>query len=81
MGEGEQFIASAIPAFLAETRRSLLVENVAMLYMGIPISLNIEIVLNPGGVDTENFCKKMMCILERALKKVDYNFLPRYVSG
>jgi len=26
-GEGESFVASAIPAFLAETRRSLLVEN------------------------------------------------------
>ncbi len=48
---------------------SLQVENVAMLYMGIPISLNIELVLNPYDVNTENFCKKMMCILERALKK------------
>ncbi len=48
---------------------SLQVENVATLYMGIPISLNIEIVLNPGGVDTENFCRKMMCLMDRALKK------------
>jgi len=45
------------------------VENIAMLYMGIPISLNIELVLNPDGVDTENFCKKMMCMLERVLQK------------
>ena len=48
---------------------SLQVENVAMLYMGIPISLNIEIVLNPAGVDTQNFCKRMMCLLERTMKK------------
>ncbi len=27
MGEGENFVASAIPAFLAETRRALLIEN------------------------------------------------------
>ncbi len=50
---------------------SLQVENVATLYMGIPISLNIELILSPDGVNTENFCKKMMCILERALKKSD----------
>ena len=48
---------------------SLQVENVATLYMGIPISLNIELVLNPSGVNTENFCRRMMSILERALKK------------
>jgi Transcriptional regulator len=48
---------------------SIQVENVAMLYMGIPISLNIELILNPYGVNTDNFCKRMMCLLERALKK------------
>ncbi len=48
---------------------SLQVENVATLYMGIPISLNIELILNPYGVNTENFCKRMMCLLERALRK------------
>jgi AcrR family transcriptional regulator len=48
---------------------ALQVENVATLYMGIPISLNIELVLNPLGVNTENFCKRMMCLLERALRK------------
>ncbi len=52
-----------------EWDNSLQVENVATLYMGIPISLNIELILNPYGVNTENFCKRMMCILERAMKK------------
>lgn len=45
------------------------VENVAMLYMGIPITLNIEMVLNPGGVNTDNFCKNMMSLVKRALEK------------
>lgn len=48
---------------------SLQVDSVAAIYMGIPISLNIELVLNPGGVNTENFCKRMMGVLERALRK------------
>ena len=45
------------------------VENVASLYLGIPITLNIELVLNPQEVQTENFCKRMICLLERILKK------------
>lgn len=52
-----------------EWDNSIQVENVAVLYMGIPISLSIELVLNPYGVNTENFCKRMMCLIERALKK------------
>ncbi len=47
----------------------LRVENVAMLYMGIPISLNIELVLSINGVNTENFCKRMECLLKRILEK------------
>lgn len=47
---------------------SLKVDNVTTLYMGIPISLNIELVLNPDGVNTENFCKKMITVLGRAMK-------------
>ncbi len=48
---------------------NLHVENIAMLYMGIPISLNIELVLNPDALNTDNFCKKMMCLLRRVLEK------------
>jgi AcrR family transcriptional regulator len=47
----------------------LRVENVAMLYMGIPITLNIELVLNPQGVQTENFCQRMKGLLDRVLNK------------
>lgn len=45
------------------------VENVTMLYMGIPITLNIEMVLNPNWIKTENFCRKMMALLTRVLEK------------
>lgn len=47
----------------------LTVENAATLYMGIPITLNIEMILNPSSVQTKNFCKKMLCLITRTLKK------------
>jgi AcrR family transcriptional regulator len=40
--------------------KSLNVENVATLYMGIPISLNIEMILEPGIVKQEKFCERMI---------------------
>ncbi|GAB4294080.1 MAG: TetR/AcrR family transcriptional regulator [Marinilabiliales bacterium] len=48
---------------------SIPVENVAMLYMGIPVSLNIELVLNGGNFHIDNFCKKMMFLMLRILNK------------
>lgn len=47
----------------------LRVENVAMLYMGIPISLNIELALSSDGINAENFCKRMEGLLKRVLEK------------
>ncbi len=47
----------------------LSIEDVAMLYMGIPISLNIELVLNRNNVNTKNFCKNMEYLLNRVLEK------------
>ncbi|MGV6844974.1 MAG: TetR/AcrR family transcriptional regulator [Lutibacter sp.] len=38
------------------------------LYMGIPVILNIELVLNRETFSHENFCKKMYMLLERILK-------------
>jgi AcrR family transcriptional regulator len=49
--------------------KSLNVENVATLYMGIPISLNIEMILEPGTVKQEKFCERMIGLIKRALKK------------
>ena len=45
------------------------VENVAHLYLGIPITYNIEMVLNPKNFVADDFCKNMLCLLNRVLKK------------
>ena len=45
------------------------VENVAMLYMGIPVSLNIELVLSGGEFHIDNFCARMMQLLLKMLEK------------
>ncbi len=44
------------------------VEDVATLYMGIPITLNIELILNRNDFSYKNFCKKMNNLLLRILK-------------
>ena len=48
---------------------SIPVENVAMLYMGIPVSLNIDLVLSGGEFHIDNFCSKMMQLLLKILNK------------
>jgi AcrR family transcriptional regulator len=48
---------------------SIAVENVAMIYMGIPVSLNIELVLSGGEFHVDNFCNKMMQLLLKMLAK------------
>ncbi len=45
------------------------VEDVAMLYIGIPVSLNIELVLSGGEFHPDNFCNRMMQLLLKMLKK------------
>ena len=41
--------------------------NFAMLYLGIPLSFNIEIVLNRNKVDVNDFCDKMLKLLTSTL--------------
>ena len=48
---------------------SIPVENVAMLYMGIPVSLNVELVLNGGEFHIDNFCERMMQLMLKMLIK------------
>ncbi len=50
-------------------------ENVSTLYMGIPITLNVEMVLNTNCINTDNFCENMMCLLKRTreIKKKNFN--------
>ena len=45
------------------------IDEVAMLYMGIPVSLNIDLVLSGGEFHADNFCSKMMHLLLKMLKK------------
>lgn len=54
---------------VGEWDESIPVENVAMMYMGIPVSLNIELVLNGGEFHIDNFCTRMMQLLLKMLKK------------
>lgn len=48
---------------------SIPVENLAMLYMGIPVSLNIELILSGGEFNIENYCTRMMQLMLKILKK------------
>lgn len=48
--------------------RTLDVKHVATLYMGIPISLNIETILQSDMLKTENFCAKMGSLLKKVLE-------------
>ncbi len=45
------------------------VEQIAMLYMGIPVALNIELVFGGGVFHRANFCSRMMKLLFKILKK------------
>lgn len=47
--------------------KAIPVENIAMLYMGIPVSLNIELILNKGELHIDNFCSRMMQLLLKIL--------------
>ena len=38
-----------------------------MFYLGIPITLNIELVLNRSKLNTESFCKRMLSLFFRVL--------------
>jgi len=54
---------------LGKWDESIAVENVAMLYMGIPVSLNIDLVLSGGDFHIDNFCSKMMQLMLKILNK------------
>ncbi len=48
---------------------SINVSNLAMIYMGIPISINIDLVLSSNEFSSENFCSNMMQLLLKILKR------------
>lgn len=45
------------------------VESLAMLYMGIPVSLNVELILSGGEFHVDNYCNRMMQLMLKILKK------------
>ncbi len=48
---------------------SVSVVDLSSLYMGIPITLNIELILNRENFQQENFCKRMFEFILKILKK------------
>lgn len=42
--------------------------DVAILYMGIPITFNIEMVLNKNVMNVKNFCERMYSLILKSLK-------------
>lgn len=67
----KEFVSRIIKQGISEGiwDKLLNIENVAMLYMGIPISLNIEMILQSGTVKKEKFCAEMAGLIKRALEK------------
>ena len=48
---------------------TLHVENIAWLYLGIPITLNIELAFDLQSIRPQDFCQKTMYLLKRMLRK------------
>ncbi len=69
--EQKQFIIKIVKDGIAEGvwDKSVVPEDVAVIYMGIPITFNIELVLNKSGINMDNFCKRMYNLIIKALRK------------
>ena len=48
--------------------KNINIDDFATIYMGIPVILNIEMVLNKENFNHEEFCNRMFSLLERILK-------------
>ena len=48
--------------------KSVNAEDIAIIYMGIPITFNIEFVLNKNGLNADNFCRRMYTLILKILK-------------
>jgi len=49
--------------------KKLDVNDIATIYMGIPITFNIELTLNPDKFNLTNFCRRMFFLMLRMLSK------------
>jgi AcrR family transcriptional regulator len=70
LSEQKQFIIKMVKDGIAEGiwNKDINPDDMAMLYMGIPITFNIEMVLNKSSLNMDNFCKRMYNLIIKALK-------------
>ena len=71
LSEQKQFIIKMVKDGIAEGVWDKKVNpgDVAIIYMGIPITFNIELVLNKSELNVDNFCKRMYALILKTLKK------------
>ncbi len=71
LAEQKQFIIKIVKDGISEGvwDKNVNAEDVAVIYMGIPITFNIELVLNKTSFNADNFCKRMYSLILRTLKK------------
>ena len=48
---------------------NVVVENVALIYMGIPLAMNMEVLIGGKGFHFDNFCNHMILLLLKMLRK------------
>lgn len=71
LSEQKQFIIKIVKDGIAEGiwDKNINPEDLTMIYMGIPIIFNIEIVLNKSSLNIDNFCKRMYSLILKILSK------------
>ena len=71
LSEQKQFVIKMVKDGIAEGvfDRQVDPEDVAILYMGIPITFNIELVLNARNLKITDFCERMFSLILKSLKK------------
>lgn len=71
ISEQEMLISTIIKDGIKEGKwdRKADIEDIAILYRSIPISLNVEIVINEHDIAVKNFCKRMNNLFLKILRK------------
>ncbi|MGC8684924.1 MAG: TetR/AcrR family transcriptional regulator [bacterium] len=71
LSEQKSLISKIVKDGIAEGiwNKKLDVDDIATIYMGIPIVLNIELILNPDRFNVNNFCRRMFVLMQRMISK------------
>jgi len=48
---------------------NVVVENVALMYLGIPLAMNMEMLIGGKGFQFDNFCSQMILLIMKMLRK------------